>query len=533
VAGSGFRAGLLVEAFIASRGPSRRLGALEGRLMVFRGVEEFERSGFRPRVFIIGSGPAGTSVALRLQERGVPCLIVEAGGLDFSEQSQDVYRGEVVGDPYHKLHEARLRQFGGTSGHWTGWVCPLDASDFEPRSHVPNSGWPIRIADVEPYSTAADTILQIKPHLPDRPMTDDIDYIHYRYSPPVRFGTHYRETILQSRSIGLLVNTPVLELVPGQNRVDAARVSAGPGATRDIKVDQICVCTGGIENSRLLLWSNARHQGKVVPHARTLGRYWMEHPVHVLADVITTHGYEMQFEDWKPENWQFAPSERAKRAYGIGGAHIWMRPHQPNSSYLKELVHQVACVAPDWSNRILRHLGKEYHCGGLIMSEFEQFPVSENRIELDMQHTDALGVPRARLFWRKFDSERKTATVVTRLLGEALVKADIGRLRMRNYLTFGTAWPVGGQTAGWHHMGGTRMSDSSETGVVDGNCKVFGMDNLYVGGSSVFTTGGHASPTYNIVRLALRLGDHMARKLGEDDASGRFDKQDRFARKQQ
>jgi choline dehydrogenase-like flavoprotein len=117
------------------------------------------------------------------------------------------------------------------------------------------------------------------------------------------------------------------------------------------------------------------------------------------------------------------------------------------------------------------------------------------------------------LYWKKSAAERRTASVATYLLGAALVQKDIGRLRIRNYLTNGGTWPEDGQPAGWHHMGGTRMADSSSTGVVDKNCKVFDMNNLYVGGSSVFATGGHASPTYNIVRLALRLGDHLAAKL--------------------
>ena len=267
--------------------------------MLFRSVEEFTRSGFRPRVAIVGTGPAGISLALRLQDRKIPCLLVEAGGFEFSAQSQDIYRGDVIGDRYHQLHEARLRQFGGTSGHWSGWVCPLDASDFEARAYMPYSGWPIRIGDLDPYCAAADDILQVTTHAPDRVMTDDIDYIQYRFSPPTRFGTVYRPAVEQSKSIGLLVNTPVLELVPGENRIDAIKVSQGDSST-DIRVDHVCVCTGGIENSRLLLWSNARYGGRVVPHAATLGRYWMEHPVHVLADVVTAHGYEMQFESATP-----------------------------------------------------------------------------------------------------------------------------------------------------------------------------------------------------------------------------------------
>ncbi len=70
------------------------------------------------------------------------------------------------------------------------------------------------------------------------------------------------------------------------------------------------------------------------------------------------------------------------------------------------------------------------------------------------------------------------------------------------------------QMGGWHHMGGTRMAESPASGVVDRNCKVFGVANLYVGGSSVFVTGGYANPTYTIVQLALRLADHLAGTLG-------------------
>jgi choline dehydrogenase-like flavoprotein len=189
-----------------------------------------------------------------------------------------------------------------------------------------------------------------------------------------------------------------------------------------------------------------------------------------------------------------------------------MRKRAEDPSYVKELVRQAFCVAPDWSNRLLKQVGKEYHCGALLRAESEQAPRPENRIELDSQ-TDALGVPRPRLYWKKAEFERKSALTQAVLVGDALIKHDIGRLRIRNFLADNMPWPKSAQPGSWHHMGGTRMSESPATGVVDKNCKVFGMDNLYIGGSSVFTTGGHASPTYTIVQLALRLGDHLATKL--------------------
>ena len=67
------------------------------------------------------------------------------------------------------------------------------------------------------------------------------------------------------------------------------------------------------------------------------------------------------------------------------------------------------------------------------------------------------------------------------------------------------------ELAGNHHMGGTRMSADPSTGVVDADCKVHGMDNLFVAGSSVFATGGQCTPTTTITALALRLGDHLSR----------------------
>ena len=62
-------------------------------------------------------------------------------------------------------------------------------------------------------------------------------------------------------------------------------------------------------------------------------------------------------------------------------------------------------------------------------------------------------------------------------------------------------------------MGTLRISDNPHHGVVDANCRVHGMDNLYVAGSAVFPTSGYANPTLTIVALALRLADHLKNRL--------------------
>jgi choline dehydrogenase-like flavoprotein len=75
--------------------------------------------------------------------------------------------------------------------------------------------------------------------------------------------------------------------------------------------------------------------------------------------------------------------------------------------------------------------------------------------------------------------------------------------------------PLGkAETLGHHHMCTTRMSAHPRHGVVDADCRVHDVENLYLGGSSVFATGGHSNPTYTIVQLALRLGDYLNSRLG-------------------
>lgn len=477
--------------------------------MLFKDVAGFTASGFAPRVVIVGSGPAGLALALRLAERKLPSLVIEAGGFEASEASQDFYRGSVVGDPYFDLHEARLRQFGGTSGHWTGWCRALEAIDFAPRPYIPHSGWPIRKGDLDPYAAAANALLQVEPVMPDRPLTPEVSEIEIAFSP-VRLAQTHRAVVERSPAIGLLLHTAVKELLPGGGRIAAVKLAGADAREHELRVPVLALCTGGIENSRILLWSNARHGGRVVPGAQTLGRYWMEHPNAIVGDALLFDGAT---ERLLPRG-VFVPTAAAQRARAIGSAHMRpMNAQADDTVDAKDLLRDALCVAPDLFSPMVRLAGKELLCGAQVRIEAEQAPHADNRIEL-AREADAHGVPRVLLHWRKREFERKTMVVATRLYGEALIRNQLGRLRLRSWIENGEPFAFVAQMGGWHHMGGTRMAESPAGGVVDRNCKVFGVANLYVGGSSVFVTGGYANPTYTIVQLALRLADHLADTLG-------------------
>jgi len=135
--------------------------------------------------------------------------------------------------------------------------------------------------------------------------------------------------------------------------------------------------------------------------------------------------------------------------------------------------------------------------------------------------TDAFGLPRARLDWRLSQSDASTLRQAALEFGRYLIGAGLGRLKVNQAVLDGAA-PLAGWTAlpsapgaAGHQMGGLRMSASASDGVTDPDCRLWNIENVFVAGSAVFRTCGHANPTLTLTQLALRLADRLHRELGE------------------
>src|SRR5690606_27266175 len=181
----------------------------------------------------------------------------------------------------------------------------------------------------------------------------------------------------------------------------------------------------------------------------------------------------------------------------------------------RKLITELACVAPELGEKVFRRFGKHLVCGLQLRASWEQPPRPYNRVVLG-DRVDAFGIPRADLHWFLEDFDRRTPRVTAGLLAAEFAARGIGRLRLERWLDGLEDFPDDDETGGNHHMGGTRMSRDPRSSVVDTDCRVHGMANLYVGGSSVFPSAGFANPTLTIVQLALRLADHLARGLARD-----------------
>jgi hypothetical protein len=455
-------------------------------------------------VCIIGTGAAGITLAHKLARAGKRVALCEGGELGFSGMSQDLYQGDVVGDTYFDLDVTRLRYFGGSTNHWAGKCRPLDPVDFQRDALGPEYVWPIGHDALDRHLAEACEILEIDTDFAGAPVpVPEIDRTRFNRSP-VNFAVKYGDEIEASDTIDLYVGANFMDLdgsgMGGNTAAEAVIVANYEGTRFRIPADTVVLACGGIENSRLLLWLRELHGGRFFDETTPVGRYWMEHPHFLLGEAI--------LETELAETRNFAISGETQLARGIlnCGFQMDMMTRQGR----RALIDRVLCVAPRLGERFMEMADRNLVCGVQFRAAWEQAPDPDNRIVLSDSRRDRFDMPRPELHWRKRPRDRETVEASVEILDDWLRSADRGRIRLSGWMRNGEDYPDAAGLAGHHHMGGTRMGTRRDLSVTDADCRLHGSPNVYVAGSSNFTTSGHANPTLPTVQLTLRLAEHLA-----------------------
>lgn len=506
-------------------------------------------------VCIVGAGAAGITLARRLTHEHLTICLLESGGLEYDEATQALYKGSISGRPYHDLDVARLRFFGGTTNHWSGWCTPLDPIDFEARPYLPSAGWRIRHGDLDEHYRQAAAVCQlprssfrVEDHQPDLPdlFLQPLDSYGlsgrvWQVSPPTRFGEVYGPDLEKARTLRCFLgaNVVAIEIGDGDGLVSGLQVKTLAGTGFSVAAKAYVLAAGGIENARLLLQPTDRRPNGIGNSGDQVGRCFMLHPMvpigTVLAagrngallrtrseDVIgglrlsSAEQLRLQLPNHVVNVLPGRPSWVAPAAFETFKRRI-RRPFADTPVLLEDVkfvlgdLDEIGGYAYDRvSQRLSGLLGRDEAAPDVYTAllRMEHAPNPANRITL-VEERDPLGTLRVGLDWTFSAGENEGIRVTAVRFGEILGALSIGRFRLTEWLRDDDPSFPNWIDGDYHHMGTTRMSDGPATGVVDWDCRVHEAPNLYVAGSSVFPTGGSSNPTLTIVAMTLRLAERI------------------------
>lgn len=493
-------------------------------------------------ICIIGAGAAGISMAMEWMHTPYKVILLEGGGFEIEQDIQDLYRGRTTGQRYYPLQSARLHCFGGSTGHWAGFCSTYDPIDFRQRPWVPHSGWPFQRETLDPYYPRASKLVEIGPYQYDLsywqdkdpslvPLPFDPNVIWnkvWQFSPPTRFGQKYRDTIVRAKNVHLYTYANVVDIRTNENVSEVREVTvknfAGRQHTVRAKLFVLACCA--IQNARLLLASNSQAPKGLGNDNDLVGRYFMEHLEVNSGDLFLAAPSTLQLYMWQffttKMRTELAVHARKQEELQILNGTCAFEPYMGKEpeAYINTFSDSAEKMVHSWER-----MQKDFKTGKMVQgplkafrhfnlfTRMEQSPNPDSRITLDKE-SDALGLPRVVLNWALTPLEKKSIRKLYELIGQQAGISGLGRIHMMEWLQDekDTDWPsiLGG---GWHHMGTTRMHNDPKHGVTDANCKVHGINNLFVAGSANFPTAGAANPTLTLLSLTLRLSDHLKEKL--------------------
>lgn len=447
-----------------------------------------------------------------------------------------------------------------------GFRClPLDTIDFEQREWIPYSGWPFTRSDLDPFYERAHKVCQLGPFtykvedwknsraspLPfkSKRLITSISQYASRYP----FTHEYREEIKQADNITILLHANVMEIeTDGVGKtVTSLRIHGLGGNNQFWLAGKVFIlATGGIENPRLLLLSNKINKAGIGNQNDLVGRFFIDRPRINCGTLIPDHRqlfdmtdlYDIRNINGVPIMANIMLNEELMRQEKLmnNGAQLLPKPqaHQIEAiDSLKQIILSIHHAK--LPSHLQKHLINIVHSGdyltisafwaiisrlpGLrhrkfsyfpyekrkfshfeVIYQIEQAPDPTNRVMLSTDR-DYLGQNKVEIHWQLNDIDIRTVKRVQEIWKEEFAQSGLGELHLEHEVE-GFKFH---KAAASHHIGTTRMHIDPKQGVVDPNCLVHDMTNLFIAGSSVFPTIGYANPTLTIIALAIRLADHI------------------------
>jgi choline dehydrogenase-like flavoprotein len=527
---------------------------------------------------IVGTGPAGTTIANELAGSGLSIAMLESGKLRPTAHGDRLRH--VESDGIRIKEYSRERVLGGASTTWAGLSSPLDAADLEPRAYLRQSGWPIARAEIDELYTRAAERYRFPPlELFGRdgfgglratsglqPVWQRIEEkVFLAASEPQNFGREFRH-VFDSQDVDVWLDATLVRIEGARDgsRATEAVVRASGGREARVRARVFVIATGGIENARVLLASNAPWKAGLGNEHDQVGRWMMNHPknyrgvVHFAKAIESAPyffgclhqgfaGYAglrlpdalqrergllnsyVRFEPLFPwsddrgvdslvllvkKSRYFARWKARRRSevvelrsYSETGDDSDLQNERKDATSWLALAGEIAIHSPSVARYLHSRLvrGKKPKIQRARLRNFiEMEPDPENRVTLTSER-DAYGERIPMVRHRCTERDQRSLLALHEILRDEIARTGIGK--MESDLATANPWPIDQDAS--HHMGTTRMGTDPAVSVVDPNCRVHAVENVFIAGASVFPTSGSANPTFTIVALSIRLARHL------------------------
>ena len=518
-------------------------------------------------VCVIGSGPAGSSVALRLARRGIRVSVLESGPR-YSQAEKQAFFSEIVLSPSsewnpYRLKEPRIEAFrnvgpvglpleaervrglGGTSLYWLGNCPRFLRADFRMRSSFGLArDWPIGYDDLEPYYGQAEAEIGVAGG-------QDNPFAEHRSTPypmpPIPFS--YADTFLKRTTDRLGIefhHTPqARNSVPYGGR-DACRSFAlcwvcpvNARATFDLTHALPAEATGLVR----FITDNTAQRIELDPQGRArrvvyAGLDRVEHALEADVFVLAAGGVETPRLLLLSRSASF-PDGLANRS-GLVGKGLMNHPIAQVSGRVAEPLYPFRVGFESTESFQFYATRKRDEVGAFLMNMNNANGVGDTPAEIAAKHI-AWGDDLARKVQQEFGHwlslsagveqlpednnavsldpdhndyfgqpipliDYRFGDYATRAMSEAArIQTEILRAAGATEIVsnVGTWWPG-------HHLGTARMGSDRRTSVVDPFLRTHDVPNLYLVSTATYVTGAAANPTLTLTALALRTADHIA-----------------------
>ena len=496
---------------------------------------------------IVGAGAAGILLASKLSKKGFKVNLIESGDLEMNKEELN----KVISSNKKIKNSAiqgRSRVIGGTTTKWGGQSLPFDRIDFSYREWINSNKWPIsyeemnsfyheanQFMDIDQYGYGSSLLNRLKlknPFLNNK----DLDYRLSKWAPEPNFYKKYKSEI--SSDYTTIYNATLTKIIfTNDNLASRIKLKNSKNQEYNIKVSNLIITSGGIESIRILLTN-------LTKKPKFLGIGFMEH-LHINVGSISVSNlfifqkfFNTKFLNLRKYTVRLMASERLQKQEKLVNCsalidfisegkfnakkEIFNLLKKNNLSYKEQKKSRNKFNIIKFI-QIIISLSRSLYA--IIFYRFyfapektkinlnviaEQIPNKHNKITL-AKEKDIYGNRLAKIEWNINEISWKSIVFFSNKLKYHIDNIDGAKVTLNNEIQIGNLEYSKYISPIYHHMGGCRMSEKIDDGVVNKDLQVWGYQNLYVCSSAVFPTSSHSNPTLTILALACRLANKLSK----------------------